>query len=440
MKIQKILLGMLLCGMLAVSGCGMLGVEPVVQEPDTGTAMDNIYQAPGPDSYDSADTAVLVKKDSENNTVTLLNREVEKQYTLYVTGTTKLTDRYGTAISLEQIVPGDVVDVTFLKSQKRLNSMKLSEKSWSNESVSRYTLDFERKNLTIGEERFKLTDVTLFFSEGRQIEEMDINERDVLSFQGIGNQVVSVVVEKGHGYLRLNNDEKFIGGFIEIGQVMARQITDDMLLTVPEGDYEVDITCSGGGGKKQVSIARGEEVVLDIGDLEVAEEKYGQIIFSLTPSDTELYVDGAKVDASAPLSLAYGIHQVIARAENYQSITTYLKVGQASAGIDIVLEPVDSDEDEEDEKDKDSKPSSGTIDASSDYYKVYVEAPEGAEVYVDGNYIGISPVSFKKEEGSHVITLRKTGYETRSYTISVDDEEKDISFSFAELISDSLFK
>ena len=432
MKIRKILSGVLLCGMLAMGGCGMFGAGTEASEASQNSAMDNVYQAPGPNSYDSADTAVLVKKDNENNTVTLLNMDVGKQYTLYIVGTTTLTDRYGTAVSLDQIELGDVVDVTFLKSQKRLNSMMLSEKSWSNESVSRYTLDFDRNNLTIGEEIFKITEDTRFFSEGRRIEEMDINERDVLSFQGIGNQVYSVVVEKGHGYLRLDNDENFIGGFIEIGQVMVQQITDDMLLTVPEGVYQVNISCSGGGGVKNVSIDRGEEVVLDIGDLEVTEEKYGQIIFSLTPANTELYVDGAAIDASAPVSLAYGIHQIIARADNYQSITTYLKVGQASAGIDIVLEPVASEDDD------DGDSSDTTIDASSDYYKVYVEAPEGAEVYVDGNYIGISPVNFKKEEGSHVITLRKTGYETRSYTISVDDEEKDIFFSFAELVAESL--
>ncbi|MBQ8821510.1 MAG: PEGA domain-containing protein [Lachnospiraceae bacterium] len=431
MKIRKILLGMLLWTVLALTGCGM---SQSGEEPDESydRKMENVYQAPGPNSYDSADTAVLVKKDDENGTVTLRNMEVGKQYTLYIVGTTTLADRHGTALSLAQIEPGDVVDVTFLKSQKRLNSMKLSESAWTNESVSRYTLDFDRNNLTIGEEIFKLTEETRYFSQGRQIEEMDINECDVLSFQGTGNQVWSVVVEKGHGYLRLNNDENFIGGFIEIGQAMVQQITDDMLLTVPEGDYQVNISLGSSGGVKNVSIDRGEEVVLDIGDLKVEEEKFGQIVFSLTPSNTELYVDGAKIDTSVPVSLTYGIHQIIARADNYQSITSYLKVGQASAGIDIVLEPVDSGgEDDEDSSDT-------TIDASSDYYKVYVEAPEGAEVYVDGNYIGISPVSFKKEEGSHVITLRKSGYETRSYTISVDDEEKDISFSFAELVLQSL--
>ena len=55
------------------------------------------------------------------------------------------------------------------------------------------------------------------------------------------------------------------------------------------------------------------------------------------------------------------------------------------------------------------------------------------EVYLDGNYVGVSPCSFQKVPGIHVIILRKAGYETRSYTIQVDDEEKDSSYSFVEL-------
>ena len=45
---------------------------------------------------------------------------------------------------------------------------------------------------------------------------------------------------------------------------------------------------------------------------------------------------------------------------------------------------------------------------TGDYYKVYIDNPEGVEVYVDGNYIGISPVNFKKVSGIHVVTLRKS--------------------------------
>ena len=108
-----------------------------------------------------------------------------------------------------------------------------------------------------------------------------------------------------------------------------------------------------------------------------------------------------------------------------------MKVGQESAGIDVTLEPITSKDDDNEEE----STQGDVIDATTDYYKVNIEAPEDVEVYLNGNYIGISPVSFKKEKGNHVITLRKTGHEIRSYTISVDDEEKDISYSFADLVA-----
>ena len=63
-----------------------------------------------------------------------------------------------------------------------------------------------------------------------------------------------------------------------------------------------------------------------------------------------------------------------------------------------------------------------------------MDAPAGAEVYLDGNYVGVSPCSFKKVEGVRVITLRKSGYETRSYTVNIDNAEKDLSYSFADLV------
>jgi hypothetical protein len=67
-------------------------------------------------------------------------------------------------------------------------------------------------------------------------------------------------------------------------------------------------------------------------------------------------------------------------------------------------------------------------------YYVTIESPEGVEVYLDGTYLGISPVKFEKKAGTYVVTLRKNGCQTRSYTISVDSEKENISYSFSELL------
>lgn len=401
--------------------------EYAADEPSSGERADTGFVVTGPDSYDSADTAIFVSRDVEKGTATFLNLEVGKRYTLSMDGTTRFYDKYGESISFEQVEIGDIVDVTFLKSKKHLTTLQLSNEAWSYEDVEKYEINTVRGEVSIGSEVYKLTSNTQYLSEGRSIDSMDLNPSDVLSFQGIGSQILTVRVDRGHGYLRLTNDENFVGGWIEIGQTLIRRITEDMLLLVPEGNYQVNISNRGGGGIKSVTINRNEETTLDIGDLEIPEPQYGMVLFSLDPSHAELYIDGEKVDPSGPVDLLYGIHQLIVRAEGYQSVTQYIRVAQESGGINVVLDANSSEEDEE-------KSTESSTAAVTDYYKVYVDAPEGVEVYLDGNYVGISPCSFRKSEGVHVITLRKNYYETRSYTIQVDDEEKDLSFSFAGLI------
>lgn len=420
----------LLC-MLLTAGCSLKKENQKETNPNNTQGTDTGFILTGPGSFDSADTAVVVRINKEEEKITFLNLTVNRNYTLQYDGTTVFSDRYGQSMTLEQIREGDIVDVTFLKSKKRLATLAISGDSWTTADISRYQFDAVSHDVTIGNEVYKVTEHTKIFSDGEEIEMMDLNSVDILTFHGIGNTVHSIVVEKGHGYLRLSGDENFIGGWIEVGQNIIRQITEDMLLTVPEGNYQVLISITGGGGTKSVIINRNTEITLDIGDLEIEAPQYGQVLFAMSPSSASLYVDGTLVDTSLPVTLEYGIHQLMARADGYSTVTSYLKVAQESAGIDITLDL--EEDDEEEEEDNQETVSSGNATTTASYYQVYIDAPEGAEVYVDGNYIGICPVSFRKVEGPHVVTLRRTGYETRSYTIQVDGEDKDISYSFAEL-------
>lgn len=433
-RTKGIIIPIIIVTILSLSACANSSSNTGSLVAEDTERIDTGFELTGPGSYDSADTAILVEKNPDDNTVTFLNLELGKRYTLSIDGTTCLYDKYGESISLEQVEKGAIVDVKFLKSKKHLTTMQLSASAWTYENVERYEMNTVRGEVTIGTDTYKLSKNTQYFSAGRSIDSMELNPTDVLSFHGLDKEILSVTVEKGHGYLRLANDENFIGGWIEIGQSQIRQITQDMLLTLPEGSYEVNISHKGGGGTKNVVINRNEETTLDIGDLTVVEPQYGTVLFSLTPSTASLYIDGTKQDASQPISLVYGIHQLIVKADGYQSVTRYLRVGEESAGIDISLDALEDSQESVSGSDSSSSDDTDTI---TDYYKVYVDAPEGVEVYLDGSYVGISPCSFRKESGTHVITLRKTGYETRSYTVQVDSEEKDLSYSFVDLVKKS---
>ena len=36
----------------------------------------------------------------------------------------------------------------------------------------------------------------------------------------------------------------------------------------------------------------------------------------------------------------------------------------------------------------------------------------------------------------HTITLRKPGYVTKSYTVQIDEEERDVTYSFTDLVKE----
>lgn len=427
-KVQKVIIGLFtLCLIGAISGCvSKMPTEPVKESEETGKS-DTGFLLTGPGTYDSADTAIVTRIDKEDQTITFFNTTVSKRYTLTYDGATAYSDKYGEALSLAQIKEGDIVDITFLKSKKRLDTLKLAKDSWVAESIEKYEINTARHDVSIGSDVYKITSDTLIFSEGQQIDWMDLNAADVLTFQGIDSTVHSIIVEKGHGYLRLEEDENFIGGWIEVGQTLIKQISEDMLLTVPEGSYQVNITMGSSGGTKNVVIKRNEEYTLNIGDLKVETPKYGQVVFAVTPSGATVYVDGEKVDTSLPVSLEYGVHQLIAVAPGYSTIKSYFKVATATGGLEVTME-------KESEAEKEEESSTGSSSTISRFV-VRIDGPEGVEVYLNGSYIGTSPVSFGKEAGTHIVTLRKTGYETRSYTIEVDSEEKDIAYSFADLTS-----
>lgn len=468
-----------LLGLLCLTACGKQETE---EEKDTGF----VPAATG--VFDSADTAVVAEIDMDEKTISLKNMDKKRQYTLSYDGTTFFYDKYGKVISITQLQKGEIVDVTFFREKKRLNTLQISGDAWTHKYIDEYRLNEERFQAEIGSAIYAYSEDTVVISDGKQGDLIDINPVDVLTFRGMGSDVYSIVVERGHGYVRLKNEEYFYGGWIEIGNKTIQKVSDGMMLTVPEGSHQVIISNKGTSGVKQIEVRKDMELELDVGDLKGEEPKYGTVIFTITPEDATLYLDGEKTDYQMPVRLEVGIHQMIVMADGYDTVSQYLKVGEASAGIEVEMKAKEdvsgndvsgndilSDNEILDEVNRilnekgysgitadelagnyNSTEQSGTAGNGTDNsagtnnttgngqtntpvtstlsYYVTIEAPIGVEIYLDGNYIGITPCSFKKDTGSHTLTLRKTGYVAKSYTIQVDEEQKNVSYSFLDLV------
>lgn len=423
-----------------ITGCTSQASNIGIAKDKKDNVVDTGFSVSTVGSYDSADTAVVMAVDPQNNAVTLMNMNASRQYTLYYDGTTYVEDKYGGPMAISQIRAGDVVDVNFLKGKRQIASIQLSPSAWVYDSIDNYNLGGINKTASIGSTTYSLPDDVVVLSEGKRAEVMDIVSQDVISVRGVDHKIYSIKVEKGHGYLRLKNDQALIGGWIEVGNTVIREITEDMLLVVPEGSYQVFLSNDGVSTTKDIIIERDKEVILDVGDLEIVRDKTGMILLSVTPENAKVTIDGKGVDISSAIELPYGIHQVRLEADGYDSLTKYIQVGSEYAKISFTLEKKRESTDDyslsqnglEDQNSNGDSSLDDPLKATSNN-RVYIDAPKEVEVYVDSDYVGVSPVSFKKVLGRHTITLRKSGYVTKSYTIYLYNDGEDITYSFTDL-------
>jgi len=449
---------------------------------------DTGFMPATPGNYDSLDTAVYVDCDKEQKTIRFYNLEVGKYYTLNYDGATGYHDKYAQAIALDQLKKGSVVDISFMRSRKRLNSLQVNGEAFAFTDIENLPVPTDSRQLFLMGEDYTMDQKAVILTADGPGEAMDLNAVDKLMVCGMGHTVYSISVQNSHGYLRLENEDHFVGGFIEVGDNRVYQISRDMLLAVPVGTYDITVSNKGSTGTQQISVSQGSEVSVDVSAW-VSAPKYGKVLFSCKPDDAKIFIDGNEVDTAKDVSLSYGIHRMEARADGYNTVTRYIRVAQEAAKLGVTLEkngsgsassnttsenmaaePTQSptptpwetasgntasgnsasdnsavSDNTANEGDGGSEGGYGDARVSGEdggssnvvtagEYRVYIDAPEGVEVYKDGVYIGLTPLSFKKEAGSCIVTLRKEGFQTRSYTITMDSEKKDVNYSFSELL------
>lgn len=396
------------------------------------------------DKADSLDRAVVLKIDEKNKNVSFKNISTGRNYTLNYDGTTSIKNRFEEEIVPGQLKTGTVVHVTFLKGKKLARKILTDSTCANTEAADNFTINSASKTMVIADKQYELADNFAVISNTREIDLMEIDSCDVLGVNAEDRTVYSIVVEKGHGYVRLLNDEYFIGGFVEVGQSIIKPISESMLLVVPEGAYTLQVSNDGYGGEKEIVVERDKELQVDLAGLQgTQDKKLGKIVFTISPANAQLLIDGKEIDYSQPVELEYGVHRMVLKAEGYSTLSQYIKVGQASANIDVTMQQGESTAVDDKDKTTDSSVSNNTATTGNSTdnsnplseYSIYIDAPDGAELYLDGSYVGIVPVKFTKVSGSHTITLRKNGYQTKSYTLQIDTTSKDVTYSFSELVA-----
>ncbi|SFR62110.1 PEGA domain-containing protein [Anaeromicropila populeti] len=450
-----VLLIITMAAMSALAGCRKENISNQYQVSDReGTAVN----------HKSEIAAVVREIDLDAQAITVLDTAFFEDITLSYNGGADIRNKYNEIISISTVSVGEIVEVEYDENKSKLKSLKISEDAWEYQGVNKFSFDKTKKSMKIANKKYQYTDNLLIFSEGEEIPLIDVSEKDELTVRGMDGDILSIVVTEGHGFVRLTGYDSFLGGTLEIGYREILPVTENMMVVVREGTYKLTMTNGELVGTKSISVIRDKEITVDMSEFIIPAERIGEVEFLITPDGADLYINNILTDYSEPVKLNYGEHKIKVSLSGYEDFYGIMIVGEASQRIELNLaaeEPAEADDDilitiegdededtsldwdtdsvseaEANEAEESDTEASSTTEKVDSLHKVTVKAPEGVEVYLDGTYKGISPVSFTKTIGKYTIMLKKEGYVSKSYSVDFADDSEDVFLSFPALLEE----
>ncbi|WP_167957126.1 PEGA domain-containing protein [Anaerosporobacter faecicola] len=412
--------------------------------------------------YDRQAFAVVKAIDTDKKSITLYSIDGNDELNLYYDGATDVKDKFDQVITMAQIPVGELVDVYYLLNNDVV-AINISKDAWEYKKVSNLVINSDKKMMSIANQNYQYNENLLIIGDGKAINMINLNEKDELTLKGVGSNVYSIIVTKGHGYVRFSNYDDFIGGNLEIGNDNMIQISKDMLVVVREGDYRLTMENDGLTGSKLIHVTRDEEIVVDMGEFRKEAPQVGKVEFTVIPDGADLTINGKEVDYSQPIELKYGQYTVTVTLSGYEDYTGKITVDESSMQFFITLvEPApeatddststntnnstgtnsstssdtnssnnsSSSDDSLEEEVKNSDTSNNSVDTE---HKIYVQTPADVSVYWNGDLMGTAPVNFTKQVGSYTISLAADGYETVSYPVIIADDGEDVYLNFPSL-------
>lgn len=403
-----------------VAGSSIL---PIYNKTNSGTDKTN--------SNEIKMTGVLTYLDTANLKMNFADVESGNEYEVNYTGGTDIKNKYQSIIASSQMLLGDVYDIVCNKSGKALTIYETSD-VWEKSGITNFGVNDSSRIMTIGSSDYKYTNGTVVIANGSKINANEIMSQDVVTVRGNGKTVYSVSVDKGHGYIKFSGYSAFIGGYVDIGTKLILPLSENMVVTAPEGEYKITMQLGKLQGSKTIVIERNKDITVDFSEYKAEVVQTGTILFSVTPSGAVMYIDGSQVNYSDEIPLDYGRHTVVLKANNYTTYTeTFIvKAAYEKKIIDMVSTSSTSTSTNSTSSTKSTTTTAANLTSG---YVVNIKSPEGAAVYVDSVYIGIAPVSFNKSAGNKVVSFSKSGCTTKSYTIAITNSTGDLNYSFPDM-------
>lgn len=283
------------------------------------------------------DFYLVVAVDQMEESLRLYRYENGMEYRYYYGTGTRFYDEYGNRTTIASFVQGLLITIGNVNTEGILCDAQISDQAWVYDDIRRFTVSAQQNMLQIGDSKYRYDDDTYVFSGDDRVTMEDIAQGDTLSVVGMDKKILSVRITTAQGTLALTNTKLFEGSFLQLGNKIFTEVTQDLTMQVAEGTYELTVANNGWGGSTEVTITRGQTTTVDLDAIKGKGPKSGKVRFLIDVTGSVLLIDDKEVDYSDPVKLTYGQHTIAVYADGYDVWRRNLYVNSKKSTIIINL-------------------------------------------------------------------------------------------------------
>lgn len=309
-------------------------------------------------SVKEKDIFVVMEINQEEGSVLLQKGEDKiQQFSYLFDEKSLLYDKYKKLIQFDKLEVGDVVNLETDNTKQKIKTLTLSKQVWKIDDVSDLIVESNGEIASFRGKKYAWDDQVGIFFQKKQLTLEELSRMDLLQITGKDKKILSIKVTTGHGFVLFTNGEKFEGGYILLGNLLAVQIQKDLMLPIRAGKILLSVMKDGMGGSKEVEILENQKLEVDLGAFSQEVVGSGEVTFTLMQEGAKLYINGTIVDLTQPQRLNYGVYQIKVKAEGYDSWTRTLVVRSEKTTLVIDLD---------EEKNTETTEKKSTTDSSTD--------------------------------------------------------------------------
>ena len=322
-----------------------------------------------------------------------VNTRLSRDFT--VLDTAIILSRASSPMTFNDLRIGHILDISYDPREMEIHNINESVQAWERRSRTNVMVDMNSATITIGNESWNFNSQTLVLYQGRTFPIAQIRPIDSVTVSGFGDTAWFVQLDAGHGFLRFTNTDMITNGTLMIGTHLfyaLADVTDQ--LTLSEGTHRILVDGSNIEAFIQyVDIEQGRTVTVNLADVQF---RLATLTIIVSPIDADVLINGEIHDVTEPASLEFGEHIIRVESPGFYPQEETIVITNVNNNLRFELEEIIVD---------------GQV-------RIHT-TPPNAEVFIDGVFVGYSPITATVRPGEHQINVRMRGHSDMNYLIDV---------------------